>query len=835
MYCGGDREKGEVQLEEKWDYVNLDDFKSESCLSSFSYIFLWIMLFVAVAVYGVDIFTAVNLLAYGRWSGSVEPAIPFKISRWIYAVCIIVSIVLLALRWIFAIRAIRSGSIVRSYLDPLAAGAQSVRVFGTKGRGWKRFLVFAALTKSKKGAEYVALYTYFAFNSWMNTIFADGPRQVLNAITLYSVMKMDLLPGGENTTSSDSSGISQFFNNLKILAEDNTLQAVVLFGMLFTLIIWVLSVLKLASAVILYLIFLWHHIPAEDGSLKAYCRRKATTRLKRLVRVKVDKALAKGLQLQDREPSRPGLVTANSKPTLPSIDMDKTPVVTTLSRSTTETTLPPYSRANSVRPDQKPTLPNVEFDSKPPLSRTTTQASAISTDSASLTAHAAPMGYSPLDHQNPTLPPVPPLPSTVPSRLGSAQSRKTPGPPQFGNDMGRGSPATGYRNLTDSAPQPYRTFTPAADPYALSTAPRGPGIASEDDYDQPHGTAHYDPYATPEDAYEHAYGDEDLYEEYGAPVSQHDHLAQQSYPSNDEYQTRSYTPASVGLGSRPQDPYNARSYTPASAGAAQTGEEYQSYNPANAATVAPHDQNEYLTRSYTPASTGVTPHPQDPYEARSYTPANPSVSTRVQDSYQSSDSYQARSYTPASTSATPHPQDPYQSRSYTPANASVSTRAQDSYQSSNPYQSSDPYQARSYTPASSGATPHPRDPYQNRSYTPANADATAYSQDNATSLRSVTPASRGTPAPQIEEQSIQAPARTYTPMDPDSPTCPPTSAYTAFNPSATSQTTQPAMSRIQPPTGYKPFSRANTASPSSMNRNGPPEGYSFSRAHTDRF
>lgn len=32
-----------------------------------------------------------------------------------------------------------------------------------QGRGWKRFLVFAELTKSKKGAEYIALFTFFSF------------------------------------------------------------------------------------------------------------------------------------------------------------------------------------------------------------------------------------------------------------------------------------------------------------------------------------------------------------------------------------------------------------------------------------------------------------------------------------------------------------------------------------------------------------------------------------------------------------------------------------------------------------------------------------------------
>lgn len=113
-------------------------------------------------MYGVDTFTAVNLLAFSRWAGQIEPTIPFNVSRWIYAVCIIISFALLIYRWIHAIRAIRSGSIARSYLNSLAVRVQSLRP-GKKGRGWKRFLVFAELTKSKKGAEYAALFTYFSF------------------------------------------------------------------------------------------------------------------------------------------------------------------------------------------------------------------------------------------------------------------------------------------------------------------------------------------------------------------------------------------------------------------------------------------------------------------------------------------------------------------------------------------------------------------------------------------------------------------------------------------------------------------------------------------------
>ncbi|CEO60571.1 hypothetical protein PMG11_05192 [Penicillium brasilianum] len=691
MGCCGDREKGAASMEEKWDYVNLDDFKSDSCWTPVSYFFLWVFMFVSFAVYGVDTFTAVNLLAFSRWSGRVEPAIPFKISRWIFAVCILVSFALLIFRWMFAIRAMRSGSITRSYLDPLAVRVQCFRVFTKGGRGWKRFLVFAELTKSKKGAEYVALYAYFSFQSWMNTIFADGPRQVLNAITLWSVMQADLIPGGKNAAKDNgTSDILQFFNNVKILAEENNLQAVVLFGMLFTLVIWVLSVLKLASAVILYLIFLFHHIPSTDGTLKAYCRRKISTRLTRIVRKKVNKALASGFKLQDRAPTQPNVAGGDIKPTLPSLpnlESDKTPAVTTLSRSTTQTTLPPYTLSNSTATEKNPTLPSLDFDSKPPLTRAMTQSSVMS-ESESLTGNAAAMGYSPLDRQHTPLPPVPPLPTSMPnmppSRTNTAQSRRTPAPQPFANDVSRNSPGPGMRNLTESGAQPYRPFSPAIDSYARSHTP---GAAVIDDYfDRSHTpgaqAASYDPYGPPAGYY-------------GAPPEE-------------EY----------------DDGFSAR---------------------------APYNQ-------------GAPPRPKEHYSSH--------------------DGYQDRSYTPASTGAMPRPPP-----------------------------------GRSMTPASTSATSHPPG-------------------------RSMTSASyRNTPGSQTDGQ-MQGAQRSYTSFSPESPADSP-SGYTAFTPNASSanannapmpsQTPQPRLQRIQGPSGYQPFARANTASPSTMNRAGPPAGYGFNRSNTNQY
>jgi hypothetical protein len=141
---------------------NLDDFYSTSCWTIFSYIVLYISLIISVAVYAVDTFTAVNLLFFSRWSGQIKPAIPLQYSRWIFAGCIILSFVLLVFRWIRAVRVMKDSTVARSYLDPLAVRVQSVRM-GKQGRGWKRFLVFAELTKNKKGAEYIALFAYFSF------------------------------------------------------------------------------------------------------------------------------------------------------------------------------------------------------------------------------------------------------------------------------------------------------------------------------------------------------------------------------------------------------------------------------------------------------------------------------------------------------------------------------------------------------------------------------------------------------------------------------------------------------------------------------------------------
>lgn len=364
----------------------------------------------AVAVYAADTFTAVNLLAFDKWASEIQPAIPFKYSKWIFAVCIIISWSLCAFEWIRAIRVIRRGGVAESYMDPLAVTLQSMRP-----QGWKRFLVFAELTKSKKGADYVALFVYFQFKGAIRVILAEGARQVVNALTLYSVMQADFIPTGKHAATSGHSSIVQFFVNVRTLAESDKEQAVVLFSMLFTLVIWVISALSLIIASVMYILFLWHYIPQRDGRLSIYCRRKIDRRLEKIVGQKVKKALedqekkrlkeeAKAAKKGDlparpvRQPTLPQLGA-----TTPSVEDEKLPVFG-LVRQETQTSLPRYASVPPIRKptpglQRQPTLPDSLVQTQRPGMpfRSDTEASALSNTSyasnAPLLDNATEMGY----------------------------------------------------------------------------------------------------------------------------------------------------------------------------------------------------------------------------------------------------------------------------------------------------------------------------------------------------------------------------------------------------------------------------------------------------------
>ena len=216
------------------------------------------------------------------------------------------------------------------------------------------------------------------------------------------------MPTGEHSASNGHTPIVQFFVNVQILANKDKEQAAILFGMLFTLIIWVFSALSLVLAVLFYLLYLWHHI--RDGSLSRYCRRKIDSRLHKIVMKKVNKALAKDSNTrakQGTKVSRAGNFQADLKlqPTLPVLDNAGTQDFGTISRQTTQTEISSLdSRTLTDVAGPEPTIPNVFSDTRrpEPPSRSVTQSSFRSNGShesnAPLLNSAGEMGYGDNSH-----------------------------------------------------------------------------------------------------------------------------------------------------------------------------------------------------------------------------------------------------------------------------------------------------------------------------------------------------------------------------------------------------------------------------------------------------
>ena len=208
-------------------------------------------------------------------------------------------------------------------------------------------------------------------------------------------------------------------------------QAAILFGMLYTLIIWIFSAFSLAAAILCYIFFLWHHIPSSDGGLSNYCRRKIEKRLQKIVMKTVNTALAiedKKRALNDlAKVGVAGTATSDVKrqPTLPNLDSDAEPTIPPLSRTVTDDIISPFgtrpdspfaarpaspfgnrpstasgtTRSASALGNREPTVPSMLGGGRRPNgpSRQTTNASANSDASyasdAPLMSQAGEMGY----------------------------------------------------------------------------------------------------------------------------------------------------------------------------------------------------------------------------------------------------------------------------------------------------------------------------------------------------------------------------------------------------------------------------------------------------------
>ncbi|TBU38056.1 hypothetical protein BD309DRAFT_931370 [Dichomitus squalens] len=316
--CKGGTWKREVVPDHKFDFVDTREFRDTGCGMRMKYLWLYVGVLISFLVYVSDIFTAVTMLTTTSWSNAIFnscPAndtngcvyIPFSIGRWLFFGCVIFSFLLLAYDAYKAKKIIQSRDISYAFTNVMANKYYSLR-------SYDHFCFFNHIAASTKRIDDFTFFVFFTFKSWKRLLFADGPRQSINALTLYAFY-----------LSKEKDGhwydISKYFDGDLITSALTVSTA-------FTVFIFAISLLMLIIAGICYIPLLAH----IQGNLKEYCCHKVDKRISEIIKRRNKQRLAKAAALAKKEAAGDFSHLKNKKgefiakplpqPTLPNLSVD---------------------------------------------------------------------------------------------------------------------------------------------------------------------------------------------------------------------------------------------------------------------------------------------------------------------------------------------------------------------------------------------------------------------------------------------------------------------------------------------------------------------------------
>ncbi|KAF8743014.1 Fungal potassium channel, partial [Rhizoctonia solani] len=327
-FAGGDW-KREVVQDHKFDFIDTRDYHSKSFGVRVRYIFLYVLIVKSFMVYMSDIFTAVTMLSSDGWTNQIYAKcgdecavqIQFDVAKWIFVGCIIFSFLLLAYEAYKAKKIIASRDISYAFTNVMANTYYSLR-------SYDHYCFFCQIENSTKKKDDFAFFIFFTFKGWKRLLLADGPRQSINGLILYSFWRVN----------------NGSFNFEDYVYSNDPLTSALFFTMLFTVLVFAGSVLLLIVAAICYVPLLCY----IQGNLKEYCCHKVDKRIAELIKRKNKLRLRKQAQLARKEAAgdfshlkdKNGQIVAPTQPTLPDIDVDDEPTPTLPMRRGLQ---PPYA------------------------------------------------------------------------------------------------------------------------------------------------------------------------------------------------------------------------------------------------------------------------------------------------------------------------------------------------------------------------------------------------------------------------------------------------------------------------------------------------------------
>ncbi|KAG9317577.1 hypothetical protein JVU11DRAFT_1785 [Chiua virens] len=315
--CSGPAWKREVVPDHKFDFVDVREFTDNGFFMRLKYLWLYIIILKSFLVYISDIFSATTMLTTSAWSNQIFNDcqnqegcfyIPFDIGKWLFVGCIIFGFLLLAYEARKSKKIIASRDISYAFTNVMANHYYSLR-------SYDHFCFFDHISNSTKKKDDFAFFIFFTFKSWKRLLLSDGPRQTINALTLYSIY----LAKKGNGPWYD---VSKYFTGNSLSISALTVST------FFTFVIFAGSLLLLTVAGICYIPLLCY----IQGNLKEYVCHKVDKRIAEVIKRRNKERLAKAAALAKKEAmgdyshlkNKKGEMIAKPlpQPTLPNLSVD---------------------------------------------------------------------------------------------------------------------------------------------------------------------------------------------------------------------------------------------------------------------------------------------------------------------------------------------------------------------------------------------------------------------------------------------------------------------------------------------------------------------------------
>ncbi|CAI2179647.1 18990_t:CDS:2 [Funneliformis geosporum] len=146
--------KREKVQDHKFDFVDVQEFEKDSFIGA--------------------------LLVTDRWAGGIKPKIPFVVSKWIVVGSICFSFLLLFIE-------VRKARLIVASRDISFAFTSIVAYRYYTLTSYAHWCFFQEIRSQQKGQDKIAFFVFFSFKGWKRLLFCDGPRQVINAMTLFTI------------------------------------------------------------------------------------------------------------------------------------------------------------------------------------------------------------------------------------------------------------------------------------------------------------------------------------------------------------------------------------------------------------------------------------------------------------------------------------------------------------------------------------------------------------------------------------------------------------------------------------------------------------------------